>query len=195
MASPISSLLFLTTVALSILSAYLYDPYQFDIILARLPPQVVELMQGGQKDRSVVDITAFIGKNNVTTLECWTGPATALGGMNVHSLGDISGGTHLVFPKGPAFDGGSRNAPALQFVIILKGSALLTFPQPDSAPDTLLETLRLTPDHIYIAGDTADVSALGHHTLVAGGSRILQLPIKGGVAALGERIVRNGACY
>ncbi|EIM79124.1 small secreted protein [Stereum hirsutum FP-91666 SS1] len=121
-------------------------------------------------------ITAIVGVDNRSTLECWTlvpGPdITPNVCRDLQQLGSTSNGTYFVFAAGSPIDSGTHNAPNVQYFIILEGSATITFP--DSS-----ETLFVEANKVYIAADSADVSILGHHTVVAGGSRILQLPFPG----------------
>jgi len=122
-------------------------------------------------DGSSYRVTALVGFNNASTLACWSlsPPFTVSGGVKIQSLGDIAGSTYSVFPVGPPIDAGTHTAPNLQYFVIIQGGATISFP-------TNNQILRVQSDEIYIAADGPSTSALGHHTVVDGGSKILQLP-------------------
>lgn len=58
----------------------------------------------------------------------------------------------------------------------MKGSATIHFP-----PSSSQAVLEAVPGQLYIAADTADVSAEGHRTVIGAGSITLQLPFANGV--------------
>ena len=61
-----------------------------------------------------------------------------------------------------------------RYFVILEGNATITFPTSD-------EVLHVQPRRLYAATDNAQTSELGHTTVVAAGSLILQLPFKDGI--------------
>lgn len=72
-----------------------------------------------------------------------------------------------------------------RFFVILAGNATISFPDSKTV-------LRVSAAELYVAADTADVSAHGHTTTVSRGARILQLPLLGGVVPAHSAV--SGAC-
>ncbi|PWY87672.1 hypothetical protein BO70DRAFT_332787 [Aspergillus heteromorphus CBS 117.55] len=114
---------------------------------------------------STLNITTITAHNDQSAIECWaldpgftTTDQAGVSGTASISLGPVAGNvTNIIVPG--AFDGGSHNAPALQWVIFLSGVAHVTLPHSD--------------DEAWIVGgrngailalDTADVSVDGHIT-------------------------------
>lgn len=73
----------------------------------------------------------------------------------------------------------------MQYIVVLKGSVTVTFPN-------TTEVLVAVPGKLYVATDSAAVSALGHVDTTAGGSQVLMLPFADGV--LPAHNATSGAC-
>ncbi|KAI0668416.1 hypothetical protein C8Q78DRAFT_256913 [Trametes maxima] len=126
--------------------------------------------------RNALHITALVGKDMKSTVECWTLAQEYVNvrGMDVQQLGDLSKVTYTEMPKDKDFNQGLYTAPNLQYFVILEGNATITFP-------TSEEVLSVKSGRLYAATDNAETSKLGHITVVRAGSRLLQFPFKDGV--------------
>ncbi|RCI17271.1 hypothetical protein L249_3153 [Ophiocordyceps polyrhachis-furcata BCC 54312] len=130
-------------------------------------------------DPPSLNLTALSASNGMTTIECWqVGPFVSsndagTSGVPSYFFGDVVNATYSVIP--PNFDGGLHNAPSFQFVFFAAGSARITLPN-----GTEEATVGLGKNRLIIAGDTADVSTLGHRTQYLGGDKTvaMQVPIK-----------------
>ena len=79
----------------------------------------------------------------------------------------------------------THNAPHTQLFIILKGGATITFPNSS-------DVLYVQEDEIYIAADAVGTSDIGHHTVLEGGSHVLQMPLAPGF--LPDHAATEGQC-
>ncbi|KAI0355413.1 hypothetical protein OH77DRAFT_323628 [Trametes cingulata] len=137
--------------------------------------------------RDALQITAIVGKEMKSTVECWTlaQDYQNVRGMRIQQLGDLSGATYTEMPADKDFNQGLYTAPNLQYFVIVEGNATITFPTSD-------KVLHVKPNQIYAATDNAATSQLGHITVVRAGSRILQFPFKDGV--IPEHTATDGEC-
>ncbi|KAI9057418.1 hypothetical protein FKP32DRAFT_1359427 [Trametes sanguinea] len=121
-------------------------------------------------------ITAIVGKDMKSTVECWTLDQEYMNvrGMRIQHLGDLAKATYTEMPADKDFEQGLYTAPNLQFFVIIEGNATITFPTSD-------KVLHVKQGLLYAATDNAATSELGHITVVRAGSRILQLPFQDGV--------------
>jgi len=144
---------------------------------------------------STMNITAITGKQGVSVLECWalaakfatSTQAGTVGAANL-ALGDLANATFTVLP--PRFNGGEHNAPSVQYVSFLSGTAVVTLP---NSTDSV--TIRGGKDGLIIAADTAAVSAGGHITTypTSEETTALQIPTLNG-AVPAHTVLHSGAC-
>jgi len=140
-----------------------------------------------------MQIDVLIGANGASAFQCWlVEPSFTISsqagtvGAKIQSIGDSTGGTVVFFNEDSNTDAGLHQAPAPQWVLVLKGSGVVTLP-------TTNATLPLPTGGIIIAQDTADVSTIGHDTKWTAGTVVVQLPFANGVTP-GHTVVNNGPC-
>ncbi|KIK62549.1 hypothetical protein GYMLUDRAFT_42018 [Collybiopsis luxurians FD-317 M1] len=145
-------------------------------------------------DNTTLWVNAIVGKNGVSTAECWgiqpgfvvsTQPGTV--GNQILQLGSLSNGSYTVFPQGPNVDAGLHNAPNPQWVALLSGEGNVNFPQSPATPN-----LTINAGDLLIAVDTVGTSTIGHRTVWNGGSVVLQMPF--GVGFVPDHKTIEGAC-
>jgi hypothetical protein len=148
----------------------------------------------GRIDNSTLWVNAIVGKNDVSTVECWgiqppfvvsSQPGTL--GNKIIQLGDLSNASYTVFPLGPRIDSGLHNAPNAQWVALLAGEGNINFPDAHRTPN-----LTVSAGDILIAVDTPGTSAVGHRSVWLGGTIALQMPFKAGFVPNAKKI--DGAC-
>ncbi|KAF5392195.1 hypothetical protein D9757_001523 [Collybiopsis confluens] len=145
-------------------------------------------------DNTTLWVSAIVGKNGVSTAECWgiqppfvvsTQPGTV--GNEFLQLGGLSNGSYTVFPAGPDVDAGLHNAPNAQWVAVLTGHGNVNFPQSPATPN-----LTFGAGSLIIAMDTPGTSTIGHRTVWTGGSVVMQMPFAPGFVP--EHKTIEGAC-
>ncbi|KAJ7679715.1 hypothetical protein B0H14DRAFT_3063255 [Mycena olivaceomarginata] len=147
---------------------------------------------------SFLTLTALVGKNNLSALECWAlTPAfvesTATGTVGALSYPDLGGtgaSSYSLFTQ--LTNAGLHNPPASQYVMIMTGSGELSFPSADPADTTLSGNYTVHAGDILIAVDTADVSARGHNSVWQAGTSALQMPFSGDVPS--HVVLHEGGC-
>ncbi|KAF7289061.1 hypothetical protein HMN09_01354300 [Mycena chlorophos] len=132
-------------------------------------------------------VTALVGKNNFSSLECWaltpqfvestaTGTVGALSYAHIGATANTS--SYAMFTQ--ESDSGLHNAPAPQYVFLLTGSGVLSFPVSlDPTDPTLRGNYTVRAGDILIAVDVAAVSARGHNSVWQAGTSVLQMPFVG----------------
>ncbi|KAJ7838964.1 hypothetical protein B0H13DRAFT_1650441 [Mycena leptocephala] len=143
-------------------------------------------------------LTALVGKNNLSSLECWalTPPlveSTAtgtVGALSYAHLGGTGASSYSLFTQ--LTNAGLHNAPAPQYVMIMTGSGELSFPSADPADTTLSGNYTVHTGDILIAVDTADVSTRGHNSVWQAETSALQMPFSGGVPS--HVVLHEGGC-
>ncbi|KAJ7050970.1 hypothetical protein C8F01DRAFT_1263455 [Mycena amicta] len=120
---------------------------------------------------SSLTVTALVGKNNLSSLECWafTPPlveSTAtgtIGALSYAHLGATGNGSYSLFTH--CTNAGLHNAPAPQYVVLLTGRSVLSFPS-DST---------LSGNYTVSAGDILIAS----RSVWRAGTSTLQMPFAG----------------
>ncbi|KAJ7147588.1 small secreted protein [Mycena crocata] len=143
-------------------------------------------------------VTALVGKNNLSALECWAMTpelveSTAIGTVGALSythLGATSNSSYSLFTQ--FTNAGLHNAPAPQYVFIMTGQGELSFPSADPEDSTLSGNYTLLAGDILIAVDTAAVSARGHNSVWQPGTTALQMPFAGDVPS--HSVLHDGGC-
>ncbi|KAJ7498059.1 hypothetical protein B0H11DRAFT_1998465 [Mycena galericulata] len=143
-------------------------------------------------------LTALVGQNNLSSLECWAltpglAESTAkgtVGALSYPHLGATGNSSYALFTQWT--NAGLHNAPAPQYVMIMTGSGELSFPSANSSDPTLGGNYTLLAGDILIAVDTADVSAKGHNSVWQPGTSVLQMPFAGD--APGHVVLYEGGC-
>ncbi|KAL8652969.1 MAG: hypothetical protein Q9226_004035, partial [Calogaya cf. arnoldii] len=109
------------------------------------------------------NITAISAKNGASTIECWrlaapfkSSTEAGVSGASFAQLGKAGSTSYALIPA--KFDGGLHNAPIVQYVAFLSGTAVV------SVPDQPPVTIKGGKDGLIIAADTAAVSKQGHDT-------------------------------
>ncbi|KAJ7483283.1 hypothetical protein FB451DRAFT_1129183 [Mycena latifolia] len=170
--------------------ATLFGPLNFALIGA-LAYMVPALPQN-------LTLTALVGKNNISSLECWamtpelvkstaTGTVGALSYTNLGATGNSNYSLYTVFT-----DAGLHHAPAPQYVIILTGAGELSFPSADLSEWSLGGNYTLVAGDILIAADTAAVSTTGHNSVWQAGTSTLQMPFAGDIPS--HVVLYDGGC-
>ncbi|KAL9032075.1 MAG: hypothetical protein Q9180_006712 [Flavoplaca navasiana] len=110
-----------------------------------------------------LNVTAISAKNGVSTIECWRLAApfrasseAGVSGASLAQLGEAGNTSYTLIP--PKFDGGLHNAPTVQYVAFLSGTAIV------SVPNHPPVTIRGGKEGLIIAADIAAVSKQGHDT-------------------------------
>ncbi|THV02316.1 hypothetical protein K435DRAFT_852963 [Dendrothele bispora CBS 962.96] len=144
-------------------------------------------------------LTALVGKNGVSALECWaltpelissTSTGT-VGALSYPHLGATGNSSWAMFTQ--LTNAGLHTAPAPQYVMIMTGRGELSFPSSDPNDDTLSGNYTLEAGDILIAQDTSDVSEKGHNSVWQPGTSVLQMPFVSGIAP--EHVVlHDGGC-
>ncbi|KAI4270963.1 MAG: hypothetical protein L6R38_006966 [Xanthoria sp. 2 TBL-2021] len=111
-----------------------------------------------------LNVTAISAKNGASTIECWRLAApfkasseAGVSGASFAQLGKAGSASYALIPA--KFGGGLYNAPTVQYVAFLSGTAVVSVP--DSRRSVTIKGGR---DGLIIAVDTADVSKLGYNT-------------------------------
>jgi len=142
-------------------------------------------------------VNAIVGKENVSTVECWAiqpgyqiSPQTGTIGDQILQLGNLANASYIVFPSdGNSTDSGLHNAPYRQWVILLSGSGNINFPNASTTPN-----LTVTAGELFIADDIPGTSSYGHRSVWASGTIAIQMPFLDGVV-VGHKVINNrGAC-
>ncbi|EJF62597.1 small secreted protein [Dichomitus squalens LYAD-421 SS1] len=143
---------------------------------------------GVARATDITQVNAIVGVNGNSTVECWTltTDISITSSASVEQLGSIDSASYSYFPGPDPFDSGTHTAPNLQYFFIIGGGGTITFPADPS------ETLSVKPGQLYIAVDSASTSDLGHHTVINGGSLVLQLPFSGGT--IPSHTATSGQC-
>ncbi|KAJ7053707.1 small secreted protein [Mycena amicta] len=145
-------------------------------------------------------VTALVGKNNLSSLECWafTPPlveSTAtgtIGALSYAHLGATGNGSYSLFTQHT--DAGLHNAPAPQYVVLLTGRGVLSFPSADPADSdsTLSGNYTVSAGDILIAMDVVGTSVRGHNSVWQAGTSTLQMPFAGEVPE--HVVLYDGGC-
>ncbi|KAJ6525129.1 hypothetical protein B0H19DRAFT_971502 [Mycena capillaripes] len=143
-------------------------------------------------------LTALVGKNNLSALECWaltpafvTSTATGtVGALSYPHLGGTGDSSYSLFTQ--LTNTGLHNAPAPQYVMMMTGIGELSFPSADPADTTLSGNYTVHTGDILIAVDTADVSTRGHNSVWQAGTSALQMPFSGDVPS--HVVLHEGGC-
>ncbi|KIK69498.1 hypothetical protein GYMLUDRAFT_507972 [Collybiopsis luxurians FD-317 M1] len=138
-------------------------------------------------------VNTIVGKQNASSVECWAvepgfqiSPTT---GNNILQLGSLSNASYSQWPNtGGPIDLGFHNAPAIQWVVMLAGSANITFPDPTTP------NLTVFPGELFIAADVAGTSTNGHSTVGDSGSIVLQMPFQDGTVVNHTVVDDRGPC-
>ncbi|MCJ1227600.1 hypothetical protein MMC12_004256 [Toensbergia leucococca] len=142
-----------------------------------------------------LNVTAILGKNGVSVLECWalipafvTSSQSGTTGAKSLALGNVANVTYTVLP--PQFDGGAHNAPVVQYVSFLSGLAHVTLP-------TSTESVWVAGGKygLIIAADTAGVSKGGHITTYPSSQETVALSIPTLDGRIPDHeVLHEGAC-
>ncbi|KAJ6616998.1 hypothetical protein B0H10DRAFT_2218980 [Mycena sp. CBHHK59/15] len=143
-------------------------------------------------------LTALVGKNNLSALECWAmipdlveSTATGtVGALSFAHLGATGNSSYSLFTQ--LTNAGLHNAPAPQYVMIMTGRGELSFPSAKASDPTLSGNYTLLAGDILIAVDTANVSKRGHNSVWQAGTTALQMPFAGAVPS--HIVLYNGGC-
>ncbi|KAJ7680949.1 hypothetical protein DFH06DRAFT_432733 [Mycena polygramma] len=143
-------------------------------------------------------LTALVGKNNLSSLECWamapnlveSNATGTVGALSYGQLGGTGNSSYALFTQLSV--AGLHNAPAPQYVIILTGQGELSFPSANLSDSTLGGNYTLLAGDILIAADTAGVSARGHNSVWQAGTSVLQMPFAGAVPS--HTVLHEGGC-
>ncbi|KAJ7203559.1 hypothetical protein GGX14DRAFT_461470 [Mycena pura] len=143
-------------------------------------------------------LTALVGKNDISSLECWAlTPAFALstatgtvGALSFPDLGATGESSYSLFTEHT--NAGLHNAPAPQYVMILTGSGELSFPSANLSDPTLSGNYTMNTGDILIAADTADTSLRGHNSVWQAGTSVLQMPFAGNGPS--HVVLHSGGC-
>ncbi|KAF5337437.1 hypothetical protein D9758_017169 [Tetrapyrgos nigripes] len=144
-------------------------------------------------------LTALVSKDGLSGLECWVlTPALVsstaegtIGALSYSNLGALGNSSYDLFTE--LTNAGLHNAPAPQYVIILRGQGELSFPSADPANVTLTGNYTLHAGDILIVQDTAELSFRGHNSVWQPGTSTLQLPFASG-AAPEHVVLHEGGC-
>ncbi|KAJ7734976.1 hypothetical protein B0H16DRAFT_1467279 [Mycena metata] len=140
-------------------------------------------------------INAIVGKNNISTAECWAiEPGFQISnvartvGDQVLALGNISNSVMIIIPddNGMPNNGGLHNGAHAQWVFALTGGVNVSFPQ---APGGF----SVGAGGLFISSDILGTSTFGHQSIWAAGSRFIQAPFPGGVV-VNHTVVAEHAC-
>ncbi|KAF9888121.1 hypothetical protein FE257_009257 [Aspergillus nanangensis] len=143
---------------------------------------------------STLNITVIGASNNHSVLECWAlepgfseSATPGISGNSVIGLGQGSGAVDFALIAEHA-DGGLHNAPAMQWVTFLSGSAHITLP--DSEDEAWVSGGKYGT---ILALDTQDVSAEGHYTEYPSDEVTVAITVP--IAAVpGHRVLYQGPC-
>ncbi|KAJ7065398.1 small secreted protein [Mycena amicta] len=143
-------------------------------------------------------VTALVGKNNLSSLECWAltpalveSTATGtVGALSYAHLGATGNSSYSLFTQHT--NAGLHNAPAHQYVFLLTGGGELSFPSADLADSTLSGNFTVSAGDILIATDIAGTSARGHNSVWQAGTSVLQMPFAGDIP--GHVVLYDGGC-
>ncbi|CAL8581567.1 hypothetical protein XPA_010209 [Xanthoria parietina] len=124
-----------------------------------------------------LNLTAISAKNGASTIECWrlaspfkTASDAGVSGASLAQLGKTGSTSYTLIPA--RFDGGLHNAPTVQYVAFLSGTAVVSVPGSRQAA-----TIKGGRDGLIIAADTADVSKQGHGTKYPSGEQTIAIQI------------------
>ncbi|KAJ6568355.1 hypothetical protein DFH09DRAFT_1155186 [Mycena vulgaris] len=143
-------------------------------------------------------LTALVGKNNLSSLECWAMTpglveSTATGTVGALSFAQLGGTGNSSYSLFTQFtNAGLHNAPVPQYVMIMTGTGELSFPSADISDSTLSGNYTLIAGDILIAVDLAGVSLRGHNSVWQAGTSVLQMPFSGDVPA--HVVLHDGGC-
>ncbi|KAJ7202236.1 hypothetical protein C8J57DRAFT_950238, partial [Mycena rebaudengoi] len=144
-------------------------------------------------------VTAVVGKNGISVLECWalapslveSTQSGVVGALTYPHLGATTANSSWsFFPK--TGSGGFHNAPAPQYVIALTGQAEISFPSEGPSKASLSRNHTFRAGDILVVADTADVSKQGHNSVWQAGTSFLQLPFAGGIPP--HVLLYDGGC-
>ncbi|CAA7269213.1 unnamed protein product [Cyclocybe aegerita] len=90
---------------------------------------------GLPENATSIEVTALVGKNGVSALECWKihpdfaiSPQPGTVGARVQSIGNISGATVVFFDEKNVTFAGLHPAPAPQWVVFISGGGYVQLP-------------------------------------------------------------------
>ncbi|KAG7086352.1 hypothetical protein E1B28_002313 [Marasmius oreades] len=153
-----------------------------------------DLYQPVRVDNTTLWVNSIVGKNGVSTVECWgiqppfvVSSQARTVGNKILQLGQLSNASYSVFPDGHPTDAGLHNAPNAQWVVLLSGSGNINFPDSPSTPN-----LTVKAPELLIAVDTPGTSRIGHRSVWEAGTSVIQMPLAPGFVP-GHKTI-NGAC-
>ncbi|KAJ7708996.1 hypothetical protein B0H17DRAFT_851817, partial [Mycena rosella] len=143
-------------------------------------------------------LTALVGKNNFSALECWAmtpglveSTATGtVGALSYTHLGGAGNSSYSLFTA--LSNSGLHTAPAPQYVMILTGTGEISLPSSDPSNSTLSGNYTVVAGDILIAIDTAAVSSRGHNSVWQAGTSVLQMPFSGDIPS--HVVLHDGGC-
>ncbi|KAJ7264110.1 hypothetical protein B0H12DRAFT_1102878 [Mycena haematopus] len=140
-------------------------------------------------------LNAIVGKNNISTVECWKiEPGYQLSnvsgtvGDKVLQLGNVNNAVYIIIPNddGKPNNGGLHNGAHAQWVFALTGGVNVTFPE---APGGFT----VSAGGLFISADVLGTSTLGHQSIWAAGSIFIQAPFPDGVV-VDHTVIANHSC-
>ncbi|KAF7309428.1 hypothetical protein MIND_00313600 [Mycena indigotica] len=141
-------------------------------------------------------VTALVGKNDRSSFECWaltpafvkSNSTGTVGALSYAHLGaTTSKSSYTLFAQHT--DAGLHNAPAAQYVFIMTGSGVLSFPTDNG---TFTGHYKISAGEILIAADVAGTSVQGHNSVWEAGTSAIQMPFADGIPS--HTVLYDGGC-
>ncbi|KAJ7650914.1 hypothetical protein FB45DRAFT_889079 [Roridomyces roridus] len=142
-------------------------------------------------------VTALVGKNNLSSLECWeltpglvNTTGSTVGALSYPHMGNVANASYLVFPQDT--NSGTHHAPGVQYNIVLTGQVELSFPTANLSDSTLTGKHIIYAGEFWIAADAEGLTIRGHNTLWRAGTSQLSMPMAGAMPS--HTVLHDGGC-